>query len=520
MKRLLVRAVVPDRDWARAIIAALAAEGIAATLALSDTISTSSTPVIFVCSKASLRARDYARQLERDALKPWAVVVALEDLSQSSLGEVVHGVACADLQGWNKQNRSFAGFRDLVLACRRLCDHLDVPPLLRVPELLRQRRRAKVRTSPPHTRSRQKGADAAAIEPLDHLGSSHKEIFHTDMDGPASQDESNDITLAHQLAKDLASEQRPARSDAAASEIATRATSRGRTDQTIDASVFAPSNLQPGEHAVVQVFLHCPEDKTAVELSEETDDSTRRRGITTLTAAIAYGQQVDVTLQAPGLKIDRALQQLVWRGIARSCQFVLKVPKKAQRSYHINIRLAVEQIPVGTLSFSLNVSQREPTGMLGLRGDGKKPYRYAFLSYASPDRLAVLQRAQLLRALGIAFFQDLLSIEPGAEWEPRLFAEIDRCDVFLLFWSSNAARSKWVTREIKHALGRQKSSPDRVPEIAPILIEGPPVPPPPRTLKHLHFNDPLLFVTATIANQGKRKAGRSGRRAGGGRARA
>lgn len=122
-------------------------------------------------------------------------------------------------------------------------------------------------------------------------------------------------------------------------------------------------------------------------------------------------------------------------------------------------------------------------------------YRRAFLSYATHDRPEVLKRAQALRAAHIEFFQDLLSIEPGERWERRLYQEIDRCDLFLLFWSKKAAASKWVLREAERAVARQNASADEEPDITPIILEGPPVPQPiPDSLKHLHFNDHLLYL--------------------------
>lgn len=127
-------------------------------------------------------------------------------------------------------------------------------------------------------------------------------------------------------------------------------------------------------------------------------------------------------------------------------------------------------------------------------------YRHAFLSYASPDRTAVLRGAQLLRSLGIGFFNDLLSLEPGERWERRLFKEIDCSDIFLLFWSSHAKASEWVRKEISYALSVQSLSQEELPDIRPIILEGPPPPEPFDELKHLHFNDRLMYVVAASRN--------------------
>ncbi|MBA3746468.1 MAG: toll/interleukin-1 receptor domain-containing protein, partial [Solirubrobacterales bacterium] len=124
-------------------------------------------------------------------------------------------------------------------------------------------------------------------------------------------------------------------------------------------------------------------------------------------------------------------------------------------------------------------------------GEGAARYRSAFLSYASEDRDAVIRGAQMLRSVGIAFFQDVVDLDPGERWEQRLYAEIGRNDLFLLFWSRAAKGSDWVRREALYALDCRSEDQDR-PQIKPIILERPPSDPWPE-LAHLHFADPLAY---------------------------
>ena len=66
-------------------------------------------------------------------------------------------------------------------------------------------------------------------------------------------------------------------------------------------------------------------------------------------------------------------------------------------------------------------------------------------------------------------------------------------DVLFLFWSRAASKSEWVTKEIQHALKRKNGNDHNPPEILPIILEGPPIPEPPEELKHLHFNDSMIY---------------------------
>jgi hypothetical protein len=73
------------------------------------------------------------------------------------------------------------------------------------------------------------------------------------------------------------------------------------------------------------------------------------------------------------------------------------------------------------------------------------------------------------------------------DWERRLHEAIDRCDLFLLFWTASAARSEWVERETRYALERQAASPREEPHIMPVFLE-PEAPSVPEYLKSRHFD--------------------------------
>jgi hypothetical protein len=121
-------------------------------------------------------------------------------------------------------------------------------------------------------------------------------------------------------------------------------------------------------------------------------------------------------------------------------------------------------------------------------GDEAKRYNLAFISYASVDRDKVLARVQMLNLIGIRYFQDVLTLDPGDRWEKEIYKNIDSCDLFLLFWSKAARDSEWVLKEVRYARGRQPA-----PEIKPVILEGPPVIAPPEDLNDLHFNDKFVY---------------------------
>jgi hypothetical protein len=68
--------------------------------------------------------------------------------------------------------------------------------------------------------------------------------------------------------------------------------------------------------------------------------------------------------------------------------------------------------------------------------------RTAFASYASADQPRILDRvASVHAATGLDVWLACADLNPGDDWRERLVPEIVARDIFLLFWSVNAARS-------------------------------------------------------------------------------
>jgi TIR domain len=266
-------------------------------------------------------------------------------------------------------------------------------------------------------------------------------------------------------------------------------------DDLVQCTVFAPPSTAPGDSILVQVFVHLPEKADdARAIASELDVDARRRAFRSLDAPVRLGAQLDFELRLPGLHVDDPVASLVWHRMTDAVQFGVAVPADTPaRTVIGTVSVAVDSVPVGHIKFKLAITpeaaelQSEPQGADVCR------YRFAFISYSSNDRSEVMRRVQLLSAVGIDFFQDLLSLEPGDRWAQRIELGIDECDLFLLFWSSEAKRSEWVRREVRHALARKRENDLRPPEIRPIVIEGPPIVEPWEELAHLHFNDRLLY---------------------------
>jgi hypothetical protein len=273
----------------------------------------------------------------------------------------------------------------------------------------------------------------------------------------------------------------------------------------VDCTVFAPPAAAPGDLVFIQAFAHLPEQaEISRSFTREFDAAAARRGFKSLEAEVNRGTRLTFHLTMPGTEVDDPVQDLVWRGEPESVQFAASIPDGGSSGTVMGtVSVSQDSIPMGHVKFKLTVTPAR-AGQLKLAADSQPVdveahrYRKAFVSYASPDRPEVLKRVQMLARLGIAYFQDVLELEPGDRWEKQLYRHIDESDLFLLSWSTSASKSEWVLREMRYAL-RHKGGDDLAPpEIKPVIIEGPPSPPPPQELSHLHFSDYFLyFINST-----------------------
>lgn len=261
-------------------------------------------------------------------------------------------------------------------------------------------------------------------------------------------------------------------------------------------SVFAPPSAAPDTSILVQVFLHKPAQAGRVAIVASMMDAvTALKGTQRLELDLAQDARLDITLSCPGLMVEEPLQTIRWRGEPAFAQFIVGVPRGVRPGDVLaTARVSMDGDLIGRITFRLAVKAGVAQSLMQPAGSGGGRYRHAFVSYASEDRRAVLERVQMLQATRTSFFQDLLSLDPGQRWERALYEHIDACDLFLLFWSSAAKRSEWVLREAQYALDRQSRTGE--PDIVPVILEGPPPVLPPESLGAIHFDDRIRYFIA------------------------
>jgi hypothetical protein len=272
---------------------------------------------------------------------------------------------------------------------------------------------------------------------------------------------------------------------------------KGQTDEDVRCTVFAPHEATPGDVFLVQAFAHLPEQAPLLaEIAKQADRDTAERGSKKL-GEIARGEKLGFYLEMPGLDIDEPSQSLDWLGEITSLEFGVTIPETFKpRSINCKLSVSRHGVPIGHIKFNFKISAMPQASVTGAGLNTHQNfvvYKLAFISYASADRSEVMKRVQMLDLAKIKYFQDLLSLEAGEQWEPAIYRYIDECDVFFLFWSTAAKESKWVEKEVQRALKRKGDKFDTPPEIMGVPIEGPPPVAPPSYLDSIHFDSKFLY---------------------------
>ncbi len=258
-------------------------------------------------------------------------------------------------------------------------------------------------------------------------------------------------------------------------------------------SVTAPPSVLAGSTFLLSVWAHLDSQRAEVlararqELGEEPAVSTRGP------ARVKRGTRLAFHVEVEGMKIEEPVGWVDWEGEPAQAAFFVDAPADAAAGNHKGrVSVCVEGVSIMELRFLIRVGEAAAESA-PLTTEVQR-YRSAFASYSSKDRAEVFKRIQGIHQVApdLDIFVDVDSLRSGQDWEKELWRQISSRDVFFLFWSSNAMKSKWVEKEWRFALEKRGLD-----FIDPVPLEPPDQAPPPPELASKHFNDrELVFIKA------------------------
>ena len=245
-------------------------------------------------------------------------------------------------------------------------------------------------------------------------------------------------------------------------------------EDEVYSSVFAPSEVKPKSHLMVQVYLHLLEESNEVErLAVEADKKAERRDYKPLQTKLKTGDVVNVELNIYGESLlSNSTKTIRWQGKFTKCAFDYFVPANLKiEELSCEVNLYVNGALVGDMRFLTNIVEhpRKLNSEIISR-----MFKRIFISYAHQDSVRVRDFALAYKAQGVDYFFDRDKLGAGDVFEEKIFEYIDSADLFILCWSANAANSEYVGRERRRAMLRaypQLSHHEATLKIYPISIE-------------------------------------------------
>jgi hypothetical protein len=269
----------------------------------------------------------------------------------------------------------------------------------------------------------------------------------------------------------------------------------------------APKRARPGDVILAEFTAYVKgfEDQARRELAPADTSTHVELGVET-DCRWPVGTRVTARCSAKGFAMEPVSETFVWDGECRTVSFDIEVPADAKPRSAVLVMEAFvhdrgdapDAVQVGRLKMPLEIGDAGDNDEPRQRVDAETP-RTAFASYASADRLDVLERASSIRrSAGIDVKVDVLFLQMGEEWNPALLKQIESCDKLLLFWSEHTPKSRWVEWEWKHAV---QAKGEAVLELH--LLRHTPIDQVPEELRKYHFND--MYIMARDAELYRRE---------------
>ena len=254
-------------------------------------------------------------------------------------------------------------------------------------------------------------------------------------------------------------------------------------------TVTSPPIVMAGVRFVVDVWAHLGEQReTVVRLAKEAMPESKLFVRSQGPKEVARGAILTVFINIEGMIVEEPQKDILWVGEIGKADFVVAVPTDILGGPKAgSVSICIEGARQAKINFLIEVG-RTTSDVDHLRTTEER-HRRAFASYTEADRPKVLARVQGMQVASpqMDIYMDVLSLRSGQYWAEEVRKEIQRSDVFYLFWSANAAKSRWVRAEWRYALKKRG-----IGFIDPVPLVPPPPPDPPPELASKHFGDKIL----------------------------
>jgi hypothetical protein len=199
---------------------------------------------------------------------------------------------------------------------------------------------------------------------------------------------------------------------------------------------------------------------------------------------IPRGTPITVVPACEGIAFNPELVTFRWEREYHRTIFELTGTRElAGRAANGDVNIFAGPLLLARISFSIFFDTKEPAvAGQSYQEDTAKMFDVedVFISYAHMDTDVVNLLKDFIKAFGHRIWIDTEDLQTGEIWSEEIERAIETADVFQLFWSQNAANSKYVRREYEYALERKKP-------VCPVYWTPKLEPNPPAKLSRIQF---------------------------------
>jgi hypothetical protein len=280
---------------------------------------------------------------------------------------------------------------------------------------------------------------------------------------------------------------------------------RREPDHEVSFTAGYPGLVTPLIWYSLSVYVHL--GRLQGEVDQHITSDARHFGLqpavskTPASTPLPKGTQLQVSPEVQGVVFNPPAQEVRWLEDLQHVLFRMQAtPDAAGRAVLGAVEVRAGPLLVGQVPLSIRVrGANEPQeGSEAPAASTARLFSSIFASYAHKDDHVVRAFAEAYRALGIDVLVDKASLRAGDRWQAVLSRLIEEADLFQLFWSKAASRSRYVAEEWQHALQLQDRKGERF--IRPLYWNRP-LPRPPAELKHLHFAPLDLTALSSVAGR-------------------
>jgi hypothetical protein len=270
--------------------------------------------------------------------------------------------------------------------------------------------------------------------------------------------------------------------------------------EDVQFTVYRPRVARPFEWTPVLAFAHLGEAPLGSDPSDDPIRQVEQRARAVLgdridtyssvrqDSSVGLPEDAELTfvLDLPGFDVKAPRRTFLWVNAVHMEEFQVRAGTELNgRAARGSLQVYHGSILIAEVRLAIQVDARVPS-VVADSAVSAKPFRKIFPSYSHLDTAIVEEFEAYAEATGDRYLRDVRELRSGELWSARLREFIHQSDVFQLFWSHNAMKSRYVEQEWRYALALGRPN-----FVRPTYWEEPmPAAPglPPEELRQIHFH--------------------------------